>query len=242
MHFHADISRNEHLARNLDDAAGWLGTADTALTSAVQQLQRVSSLVVQARNASTDANGRETIASEIEAIRGTLISLANSQYAGRAVFAGTSSGTVAYDADGAYVGFSAPVERTIAPGQRVQVNVSADDAFGRAGNDVFTTLARLANAVRNDPATLDSLSATLDQKTLQVQSQLGEVGARFQRVEAMQGQNQQDAVTMKKNLSNLEDADIAQVMMQLQTQQVAYQAALQATARAIQPSLADFLR
>ena len=47
---------------------------------------------------------------------------------------------------------------------------------------------------------------------------------------------------MKQNLSSIEDADIAQVMMNLQAQQVAYQAALSATARAIQPSLADFLR
>ena len=47
---------------------------------------------------------------------------------------------------------------------------------------------------------------------------------------------------MKQNLSNIEDADIAQVMVQLQAQQVAYQAALEATAKAIQPSLADFLK
>ena len=58
----------------------------------------------------------------------------------------------------------------------------------------------------------------------------------------MKSQNSSDSLTMKQNLSNVEDADLAEVMMNLQTQQVAYQAALQATARAIQPSLADFLR
>ncbi len=58
----------------------------------------------------------------------------------------------------------------------------------------------------------------------------------------MQSQNKADALTMKKNLSNLEDVDLAEVMMQLQTQQIAYQAALQAVAKALQPSLADFLR
>jgi flagellar hook-associated protein 3 FlgL len=58
----------------------------------------------------------------------------------------------------------------------------------------------------------------------------------------MQTQNSSDNVTMKKNLSNLEDADIAQVLTDLQTQQMAYQAALQVTAQAIQPSLASFLK
>jgi flagellar hook-associated protein 3 FlgL len=58
----------------------------------------------------------------------------------------------------------------------------------------------------------------------------------------MKSQNSSDALTMKKNLSNIEDVDLAKVMMDLQVQQVAYQAALSATARAIQPSLSDFLR
>jgi flagellar hook-associated protein 3 FlgL len=134
------------------------------------------------------------------------------------------------------------VERTIAPGQRIQVNVNGDDVFGTPGDDIFANLTEISAAVRSDPTQLDALSATLDSKTQQVQSQLATVGTRFQRVEAMKSQNSSDALTMKQNMSNLEDADLAQVMINLQTQQVAYQAALQATARAIQPSLADFLR
>jgi flagellar hook-associated protein 3 FlgL len=58
----------------------------------------------------------------------------------------------------------------------------------------------------------------------------------------MQSQNTSNGLTMKQNLSSIEDADIAEVMVNLQAQQVAYQAALQATAKAIQPSLTDFLR
>ncbi len=47
---------------------------------------------------------------------------------------------------------------------------------------------------------------------------------------------------MKQNLSSLEDADVAQVTVELQAQQVAYESALEATAKAITPSLTDFLR
>jgi flagellar hook-associated protein 3 FlgL len=86
------------------------------------------------------------------------------------------------------------------------------------------------------------LTTTLDTQTNNVQQGLAEVGARFTRVDSMKSQNSADALTMKKNLSNIEDVDLAKVMMDLQVQQVAYQAALSATARAIQPSLSDFLR
>src|SRR3974377_173559 len=91
MHLHAAINRNTQYATNIGDASAWLGTADNALTSAVSQLQRVNTLVVQAANASTDSNARAGIAAESDAIRSTMISIANTQYAGRPVFAGTAA-------------------------------------------------------------------------------------------------------------------------------------------------------
>jgi flagellar hook-associated protein 3 FlgL len=242
MRIRSDLNRNDQIARNIDDATAWLGTADAALTSAVQQLQRVHDLVIQARNAATDVAARQTIAGEIDTIRASLVGLANTQYAGRAIFGGTVAGGAAYQADGTYVGISAPVERTIAPGQRVQVNVNGDAAFGPPGSDLFTTLGQVSDAVRSNPSRLDSLVGTFDAATTRIQTQLADVGTRFRRVDAMKSQNSADALTMKKNLSDVEDADLAEVMMNLQSQQVAYQAALQATAKSIQPSLADFLR
>jgi flagellar hook-associated protein 3 FlgL len=242
MSLHADMNRNDQYAVNIDDASAWLGSADSALTSAVTSLQRVRDLVVQARNASTDSTARAGIASEIDSIRATLVGVANSQYAGRPIFGGTVSGNAAYSADGTYVGVSQPVERTIAPGQRVQVNVNGDDVFGKPGSDLFSLLGQLSSAVQSDPTQLDALAGQLDSRVQTVQTQLAQVGARFNRVDSMKTQNTADGLTMKQNLSTIEDADLAQVMMNLQTQQVAYQAALEATARAIQPSLADFLK
>jgi flagellar hook-associated protein 3 FlgL len=242
MQLHASLDRNDQYTRNLSDAQGWLGNADNALTSTVTQLQKVNDLVVQASNASLDANSRQSIATQIDSIRQDLIGVANTQYAGRPIFAGTASGNSAYDANGQYVGVSSAVERNIAPGQRIQVNVNGDAAFGAPGSDLFTTLSQISNAVRTDPTQLTALQAQLGTRTTQVQSQLAQVGSQFLRVQNMQSQNTSNGLTMKQNLSSIEDADLAQVMVQLQTQQVAYQAALSATARAIQPSLTDFLK
>jgi flagellar hook-associated protein 3 FlgL len=239
MQLHAGIDRNDQYTRNLSDAQGWLGNADNALTTTVTQLQRVNDLVVQASNVSTDSNARQGIAAEIDSIRKTLIGVANTQYAGRPIFAGTASGNVAYDSSGQYVGVSSAVERNIAPGQRIQVNVNGDAVFGPAGSDLFTTLSQISQAVQNDPSQLTALQATLGTQTTQVQGQLAKVGSQFLRVQTMQSQNTANGLTMKQNLSSIEDADVAQVMVQ---QQVAYQAALSATARAIQPSLTDFLK
>ena len=242
MQLHASIDRNDQYTRNLSDAQGWLGNASNALTSTVTQLQQVNNLVIQASNSSLDANSRAGIATQIDSIRASLIGIANTQYAGRPIFAGTAGGTSAYDANGNYVGVSAPVERNIAPGQQIQVNVNGDTVFGKPGSDLFATLSQISNAVRTDPSQLTALQTTLGTQTTQVQGQLAQVGSQFLRVQNMQSQNTSDGLTMKQNLSSIEDADVAQVTVELQAQQVAYQAALSATAKAIQPSLTDFLK
>jgi flagellar hook-associated protein 3 FlgL len=47
---------------------------------------------------------------------------------------------------------------------------------------------------------------------------------------------------MKQNLSGIENTDVTEVLVRLVAQQVAFEAALAATARAITPSLTEFLR
>ncbi len=49
-------------------------------------------------------------------------------------------------------------------------------------------------------------------------------------------------VTMRSGLSQVEAIDLPKTVMDLQMQQVSYQAALSVTSKVIQPSLADFLR
>ena len=47
---------------------------------------------------------------------------------------------------------------------------------------------------------------------------------------------------LSTSLSNVENADLPKVIVDLQMQQTAYQASLAATSRVMQPSLLDFLR
>ena len=49
-------------------------------------------------------------------------------------------------------------------------------------------------------------------------------------------------ITLTNQVSSVEDADLAQTIVDLQIQEVSYQAALGATSRVLQPSLLDFLR
>ncbi|MGO9873290.1 MAG: flagellar hook-associated protein FlgL [Acidimicrobiia bacterium] len=237
----ASLNRNTQLTTNINDAEGWLGTTGSTLGQVVTQLQQVNSLVIQAANSSNGQTANDAIANQIDQIRQSLIGLANTQYNNRPLFGGTTAGTAAYDSSGNYVGISAPVQRTIAPGVQVQVNVNGNTAFGTPGSDVFSTLNQISAAIQAGTP-LDTLSTQLQTQLQQVESVQAQVGATYSRVETTGTQNTTNATTTQTNLSNVEDADMSQVLMDLQSQETTYQSALAAAAKAIQPSLASFLQ
>jgi flagellar hook-associated protein 3 FlgL len=69
-----------------------------------------------------------------------------------------------------------------------------------------------------------------------------QVGARTNHFESVRSQLQDQEVRLTQVLSNLEDADVARVAVDLSRQQLAYQAALAAGAKILETSLLDYLR
>ncbi len=237
-----NIDQSGQIGRNITDATGWLGTADDALNSVVQQVQHIRDLALQAQNGTLGASELGAIADEMDSTRSSLIDLANSKYGNRAVFAGTATGS-AYDTSGNYMGHSAVIERTVGPGTRVQINVNGDAVFGPNGSDLFSAVAQLSSDVRaGNTAAIAADMQTLDAHTQTVQSNLGAIGAREQGVTAMKNRNDSSAISLQSGLSDVEDVDLPKALMDMQIQQTAYQAALATTARVIQPSLVDFLK
>ena len=82
----------------------------------------------------------------------------------------------------------------------------------------------------------------LDKGINSVITSLGQIGARFNRVESMRDAAEGQLLNLANNLSEVEDIDLPKTIVDLQMQEVAYKAALGATARVVQPSLLDFLR
>lgn len=246
----AEIARGTQLARNASDGLGWLETADSALDGVGNALQRVRELLVQANSTGTlNQAGADAIASEIEAIRDGLLSMANTQYLGRPIFGGATAGPHAYDpTTGAFVGDTQAVERSVRPGTTVQVNVTGPQVFGDPGDDVFTYLAGVATHLRAGAGAADGwsqLSGDLTAADTHLQRALDArslVGARYAQLETMRDRTDQDLLLLRERLSEIENIDLAATIVDLQLQETAYQAALSATARSVQPSLLDFLR
>jgi flagellar hook-associated protein 3 FlgL len=186
---------------------------------------------------------REALATEVDQIREGMVTTANATYLGRPVFGGVTAGGTAYDATGTYVGTPGPVNRTVGDGVKISVNVDGQTAFGPTGSSVFDHLAALSTALRSGneagiTAGVGALAGDLERFT----TTQAEVGTRQKRVEDAQQAAGDNELKLTGSLSSVENADLPKTIVDLQMQQVAYQAALGATARVMQPSLMDFLR
>ena len=73
-------------------------------------------------------------------------------------------------------------------------------------------------------------------------TRVAEIGGRQRRLDLLEARYDTDLINYEQMRSDAEDADMAEVIMNLKMAEVVYQAALSAGARIIQPSLMDFLR
>jgi len=244
MQSRGEIRANEQYGRNASDGLGWLGMADTTLMSSLTSIRRVRDLALQgASTGSSSQTSREALAQEVDSLRDGLLQLANTQYLGRPIFGGTTTGAVAYDTtSGTYAGDTNHVARTVGDNTSVEVAFTGPEVFGPAGSDLFAVVGQIADHLRNDPASLQGDLTALDASMQNVLGRLSEVGARYSRVDAMKTAADDRVLDLKTRLSEVENVDLPKTIMDLQMQQVAYQAALGATSKVITPSLVDFLR
>ena len=248
LQFRSNIRRTEQYVRNADDGLAMLGVADAALTSGLDMTRRARELVLQGMNDTVNPEGRAALASELRSLRDGVLAVSNTRYLDRPVFGGNSAASDAYSAGGTYTGDQGAVIRTVAPGVEVAVNVPGDKVFGPDGDasQLFAVLSELADALETaGPGMHGRLNAglvNLDKGIDRVISTLGQIGARTNRLETVRSTAEGQLINLTNSLSEVEDIDLPKTIVDLQMQEVAYKAALGATARVVQPSLLDFLR
>ena len=248
LQFRSGIRRTEQYVRNADDGLAALGLADEALSDGLDMTRSARGLVLQGMNDTVNAEGRAALAAEIRSLRDGLVGVANTRYLDRPVFGGNSAAADAYSGTGVYQGDQGEVLRTVGSGVQVAVNVPGDAVFGADGDptQLFAVLDELANALEDGSATMHGRLTTglagLDKAIDRVISLLGGIGARTNRLETVKSSAEGQLISLANSLSEVEDIDLPKTIVDLQMQEVAYKAALGATARVVQPSLLDFLR
>ncbi len=244
MQTRSDQAAVAQQARNIADAGSWLSQTDTTLTSMIDMTRRVRELTVQGLNfGAMSDQARVALGTEAASLREGLLALANTVNQGRPLFGGITPGSQAYDATGGWVGMAGtPVTRQISDSESLGVDLIGLEAFGTAPADLFSIVDAIATDLTANPTALGGHLTALDTVMKGMQSAVADIGARGARLERAQQINADRGLALSSQLAETEDIDLPNTIMRLQMQQVGYEAALSATAKALQPTLLDFLR
>jgi flagellar hook-associated protein 3 FlgL len=109
--------------------------------------------------------------------------------------------------------------------------------------DLFAVLDRLQTAIgANDPVAIGTEHARFDSASKRLASAAAEIGTRASRIDNLRTRAAADEAALRERLSGLEDADLAEALLNVRSSENAYNAALQAAGRVLPASLLDYLR
>jgi flagellar hook-associated protein 3 FlgL len=246
------MSLNTQYLRNVDAGTAWLNATDSALQGVNSVLQRAQELAVQGANDTQNASDRQSIATEVNGLLGQAVELGNSTYAGNYIFAGAqttiapfaeANGAVSY-ANSDPVSATTALNQTIGPDTQVTINTIGHDPVG--GNavfdQVFNALTGLSQALNaNDTAQIQASIQQLSDTQNTLSQNEATVGARLSQLSTATQQLNSLQNTLGTATSNLQDTDMAQAATYFAQSSSVQQAALQATAKSLPPSLFSYL-
>jgi flagellar hook-associated protein 3 FlgL len=249
MRLRADLAETRQHQRNVADAQDWLDITDDALGTIGEVIHRAREIVVQGANPTVSRDDRDGLAKQIDALVDQAKSAANARFGDQYVLAGQATDVQPYapgGPDGYAPAGAPPVVRTIGPGVSVQLGVLGRDVLGDGSGGLIKDLreiaAHLRGATHADTEALRADLTDLQARETDVLGARASVGALGNRLEAAAGRLDQLALTTDTARSDIEDADLARTLVDLTSQQSAYEAALKAGSSVMQRSLMDFLR
>lgn len=145
------LAQSQQYTANGNSATESLNTEDSALTQLQSQLQSLRDLALEANNATESPSDLSAIATQVQQLQGSLLSIANTQDgAGNYIFAGYSTQTqpFAQSATGAtYSGDQGQRQVQIGAGQTVVIGDNGDLVFNqiKTGNGTFNVTPAATN-------------------------------------------------------------------------------------------------
>ncbi|MBC7319922.1 flagellar hook-associated protein FlgL [bacterium] len=243
MGLRSTLNANSQYNRNVDFLETELNIADRALQNLSSALSRVKSLAIRGANESLSQEDRDAIAGEVNQIIDYIIQVGNTDIAGRYIFGGyktTSAPLERVEDDIVYRGDDNT--RLVEISNSVTVESSPNGKVLFVDSKMFDTLISLKNALLDGDATrINDSIGKIDSIIDKISSELSNLGARLSRVELTKDLLSEKSIKYTDLLSKQEDIEIEEVVLKLYAQQNVYQASLISAARALQPSLIDYL-
>lgn len=210
-------------------------------------LEGVEELMVDAKNWAVNQSAsasmdREAAITSVQNIREQMLQMSNSKMGNVYVFAGFQTLTPPFASDGTYNGDNGYYSVMTADNMEMQVEADGSRIF-QGAEDVFDALDQLIIGLQTDDvALIHSQIDRFEQSQAQVQMVRAESGAKYQQLQLVEQQTAKLKLTFEEMMDSTEKAIIEETVIDFNNQELAYELALNAAAKIIQPTLMDFLR
>ncbi len=223
------LDQNTSTQKAMSQGRADLDQSESALAEASDIMKRAKELALTAANGGTSPDGRKATALEIGGLRQQLLGLANLKGSRGSLFAGSQTGTPAFDASGVYQGDGYEHNLQSGPNSEVTVSASGERAFTIAGGrDVFADLSALETAMNNnDPAAVSGYLDALDAGHQQMTRERARVGVNQNRAEQSDTLLTHTKLLLETQKATAGAADPAESLTRLVTLQQNIEQALQ---------------
>jgi flagellar hook-associated protein 3 FlgL len=237
----------EYLSK-IAEARNFLNTTDSALANVTDILHRANELTIQGINGTNPTTAREAIAIEMRELQDQIRVIANTTFGSKHIFAGTNVTQAPMQDDPVtWTGNDSEMYLEIGVGTTIPINSTIKEVFFNDTDPdnpgIYQLLGRIADALENEDVEARNQDLGLIQERLDsITQERAVIGAKVNRLDLQETRLENTRINYEELLSKNQDADLAEVIMQLKMQENVYRASLAAGARIIMPSLVDFLR
>ena len=243
LQYRSRIASVEQYQDNISSGQSRLEMADSALELVDKLLHEARSIAVEYPGGYDDGT-RQTAADAVKDIYDQVRDMANMRYGDQYIFAGHKSDTPPVSRNGSdWSGDDGDVRIAIGDGVQASINAGGKNPFENGAPRVFDTLRNIIDGLETgDSSAVAGEVDALDQAIAQVRDVQGEYAAAHDRLQSTRAHWEKEQMNMEALLADTENADLNEAAVELQVQQIAYEAALSATSRVISRTLLDFLK
>lgn len=245
------IKLTDQYTSNISKASTWQQIANTALTGMSDTMQLAKQQIATITNGSSDATIRQTAVSQLKALKQQIVDMGNTQMGDQYVFGGAKNTTPPFSATAPYyAGDESALNIEIANNTTQQMNtpgnqlLTADTALSQpyGTTNILKAFDDLITAVgANDVTAIVAGSQEIEAGARQINNVQSEVASRVTRLDSMTKLNANNSNTLNNIYSNTQNADYAKLAVELNQQNIAFEASLSATAKISKLSLLDYL-
>ncbi len=237
------LAQNEQFKRNINDAFGWANNYESVMAEFHDLMVETKTTAIEGSDNTQNADTRQILANRINGILDQALSLANSTYVGKSVFAGTMTDTqdpFQYDGTSVtYTGNAETMHRRINEGLDIEINLSGTEL---EATGIFDTLINLRDSLTaNDAAATATAIENVDNSVQEVLTLASKIGLIKNHLSMTQQRMETADANILSFMSQTEDADLAEVISKYSSEEIAYKAALQTTSKALQMNILDYI-